>query len=104
MPIIKFSGVSEQQVIDFSNKVDEIAQLIVADPTKIMFICENSKIFQKNKQQNPIYVTVEWMSRPDKEELFANYITDFFNEFSDKVWVFFTEVNNKLFAHKKRVG
>ncbi|SYV94835.1 Domain of uncharacterised function (DUF1904), partial [Mycoplasma putrefaciens] len=60
MPIIRFSGVSEQKVLDFSKKVNEIAELVVADPEKIMFIYDNSKVFQLKQDQNPIYVTVEW--------------------------------------------
>ncbi|EOA07278.1 DUF1904 family protein [Mycoplasma yeatsii] len=104
MPIIKFSGVSEERVKEFSNKVNEIAELVTANPENIMFICEDSKVFQLKQEQKPIYVTVEWLSRPDKEQIFANYIVDFFKEDSSKVWIFFTDVNGKLYAHTKKVG
>ncbi|AGJ91093.1 DUF1904 family protein [Mycoplasma putrefaciens] len=104
MPIIRFSGVSEQKVLDFSKKVNEIAELVVADPEKIMFIYDNSKVFQLKQDQNPIYVTVEWIARPDKEQIFAEYIVDFFKDQSSKVWVFFTDINAKLYAHTKKVG
>ena len=104
MPIIKISGANEALVNEFANKVEEISDLIVAKPENIMFICENSSVFPKQGKHAPIYVTVEWVARPDKEQKFAEYITNFFTSNATKVWVFFTEVNGKMYANGTKLG
>ncbi|MDP4040841.1 DUF1904 family protein [Mycoplasma mycoides] len=104
MPIIKFSGLDKEQVNQFSKNIQTIAELVKADPKNIFVICENSEIFVTEPDAKPIYVTVEWMSRPDKEQLLADFIVDYFKDYSQKVWVFFTDVNSKLYAHRKKLG
>ncbi|WP_026389422.1 DUF1904 family protein [[Acholeplasma] multilocale] len=104
MPILKFSGISEKRVEEYSKKINEIAQLVVADPANIMFIAEGSKIFPEQGKQTPIYVTVEWMARPDKEQLLTNHLVEFFKEDSEKVSVFFTEINGKFYVKGNKVG
>ncbi|WBX36518.1 DUF1904 family protein [Mycoplasma capricolum] len=104
MPIIKFSGLEKDQVNQFSKNIEKIADLVKADPKNIFVVWENSEIFISESNVNPIYVTVQWMSRPDKEQLLADFIIDYFKNYSQKVWVFFIDVNSKLYAHGKKLG
>ncbi|WP_434342586.1 DUF1904 family protein [Mycoplasma capricolum] len=104
MPIIKFSGLEKDQVNQFSKNIEKIADLVKADPKNIFVVWENSEIFISESNTNPIYVTVQWMSRPDKEQLLVDFIIDYFKNYSQKVWVFFTDVNSKLYAHGKKLG
>ncbi|ATZ19095.1 hypothetical protein ESOMN_v1c07130 [Williamsoniiplasma somnilux] len=104
MPIIKFSGVTQQRVEEYAKKIDEIAELIVAKSENIMFIYEGSKIYPIKDGQSSIYISVEWMSRVDKEQLLTNHLVNFFKNDSDKVGVFFTDMNNKWYMNGNKIG
>ncbi|WP_027063517.1 DUF1904 family protein [Mesoplasma seiffertii] len=104
MPILKFSGVSTELVEKYSQLIDEIGELVNAAPENIMFISEQSEIFPKTGNQAPIFVTVEWMARLDKQELLAKHLTNFFKDYGTKVGVFFTDINSKWYMNGNKVG
>ncbi|AUF83897.1 DUF1904 domain-containing protein [Mesoplasma syrphidae] len=104
MPILKFSGVSREAVEKYSQLIDEIGKLVNAAPENIMFISEESDILPKVENKGPIFVSVEWMARLDKEELLAKHLTDFFKNYGTKVGVFFTDVNSKWYMNGNKVG
>ncbi|ATG97683.1 DUF1904 family protein [Mesoplasma lactucae] len=99
MPNIKFSGVDKSVVEKYALKIDEIATLINANKEAIIFIATNDEIFPKRGKQTPIFITVEWKQRLDKEEIFSKHLTEFFKEYSDSVRVFFTDINDKWYVN-----
>lgn len=116
MPILKFSGVSKWEVAKYAHKVDEIADLIGAQPENILFICEeDSYVYTKGEKkiievERAIYVAIEWMKREDKEQLLTDHIIKFFtnnDSFKNgdpKVITFFTDINGKGYINGKKVG
>ncbi|WP_031542426.1 DUF1904 family protein [Mesoplasma photuris] len=104
MPIFKFNGVNQERINLYAEKINEISKLIVADPKNIMFICENTIVLPNNGKDTPIFITIEWMARPDKEQLIVDHLKDFFKDDSNAVGVFITEMNGKWYMKGNKIG
>ncbi|WP_338983547.1 DUF1904 family protein [Spiroplasma endosymbiont of Othius punctulatus] len=103
MPVIKFSGTTQKQINEYMSKVDEICELIVAKKENIFFINQDVDVTQGNGDY-AVIINVEWMSRPDKEEIFANHLKSFFGVEGKTVGVVFYELNSKFYIDGKRIG
>ncbi|QHX35571.1 hypothetical protein STIUS_v1c00160 [Spiroplasma sp. TIUS-1] len=103
MPIIKFSGTTQKQIEEYSKKVDEICELIVAKKENIFFINQDVDVVRGNGEYS-IIVNVEWMSRLDKQQIFADHLKSFFGKEGTTVGVIFYDINEKFYLNGKKVG
>lgn len=102
MPVITFNGIERLRIEAYYEKIDEISALINARKENIFFIINNNSEIINTKKS--AYITVEWVQRLDKEAIFANHLTNFFNKDVDKTVVFFTDVNKKIYINKEKIG
>lgn len=101
MPIITFNGLPEARIQEYYQKIDEICELIQAKKDAVFFIVGNQKIINTKKTA---YVTIEWMRREDKEQLFTDHIKSFFAKDVERIGVFYTDVNSKLYLDGNKIG
>lgn len=103
MPIIKFSGTTQKQVEEYTKKIDEICELIVAKKENIFFINQDVDALRGNGEY-AIIINVEWMSRPDKQQVLADHLKAFFGKDGVTVGVIFYELNGMFYLNGNKIG
>ncbi|AGY41092.1 hypothetical protein mflW37_0250 [Mesoplasma florum W37] len=105
MPILKFNGTTEKQVKQYSKKINELVDLIVAKPESILMMNNNNNIYVSKNTNKRIYVEVDWLIRPEEARIaLVKHLTDFFGGEGITVSVKFTEINKNLYVNNNRMG
>ncbi|WP_339023034.1 DUF1904 family protein [Spiroplasma endosymbiont of Crioceris asparagi] len=104
MPIIKFSGIDKKEILEYSKKVNELSKLVNADPENILFINDNSEISKSPKGVELLYITIEWMARPDKQQLVVNNLMEHFKKENRNIFIFITNVDGMLYVNCNKKG
>lgn len=104
MPILKFNGTTEEQVKQYAEKIEDIANLIVAKPESILMMSNNNNIYVSPNTNKRIYVEVDWLARPETTRItLVKHLTDFFGGEKITISVKFTEVNDHLYLDNNRM-
>lgn len=101
MPIITFHGIPTDAVEAYHNQIDEVATLIGANKDNIFFVIDDKKVLNTRKSA---FITVEWMKRETKEQLFVDHLDSFFKQYIDKTAIFFTDINGKFYLDRAKLG
>ncbi|ASZ08782.1 DUF1904 domain-containing protein [Mesoplasma chauliocola] len=105
MPILKFNGATEQQVKEYSKKINELVDLVVAKPEAILLMNNNNEIYVAPNTNKRIYIEVEWLKRPEEARIaLVKHLTDFFGGEGVNVSVNFNEINNNLYVNNVKRG
>ncbi|ATZ21235.1 DUF1904 family protein [Mesoplasma tabanidae] len=105
MPILKFNGISEEQIKEYSKKINELVDLIVAKPEAILMINNDKNIYVAENTNKRIYVEVDWLARPEEARVaLVKHLTDFFGGQGITVSAKFTEINKDLYVNNNRMG
>jgi hypothetical protein len=104
MPIFTFNGADEAMVREYFKRVGELAQISNIDVEQFVFINGNSTIIGNGYESDAIYVTIDWIGRPLKQDPVANHILEFFSAQSKNVYVKFTEINTFLYHNGEQIN
>jgi hypothetical protein len=103
MAIFRFHGVDDDTVKDYYKHVGELAQIANIDVENFVFFNEHSVIIGNGYDADAIYVTVDWIGRPLKQEPITNHIQEYFSAKSKNIYVKFSEINSFLYLNGEMV-
>lgn len=104
MPVFAFKGVAPEKIKEYSKKVGELAQIINCEVEKITFWSESAVSIDTGYVNNAIFVTIDWVGRPLKQEPVTKHILSFFEKESKHIYVKFNEINSFLYLNGECVG
>ncbi|ATQ35854.1 hypothetical protein MENTO_v1c00260 [Mesoplasma entomophilum] len=105
MPILKFNGTTEEQIKEYSKKINELVDLITAKPETILMMNNNRNIYAAENTNKRVYVEVDWLARPEEARIaLVKHLTDFFGGDGITVSVKFAEINKNLYVNNNRMG
>ncbi|QEH61216.1 hypothetical protein SCHIN_v1c00180 [Spiroplasma chinense] len=104
MPIFSFRGVSDARIQEYFKKTGELAQLINAEVEQFVFWSEPVTLIGNGYEKDAIFISIDWMGRPLKQDAVAKHIQEFFGADSKNIYIKFTEVNSFLYLNGEVVG
>ncbi|ASP27790.1 hypothetical protein SCORR_v1c00150 [Spiroplasma corruscae] len=104
MPVFTFKGENLKTVQEYHKKIGELALLVNAKVENFVFLYEEISLITNDNDINVLYVSVEWLGRPLKQEIVANHLQDFFGKYYKKIYLKFTEINNFMYLNGKLIG
>ncbi|AKU79261.1 DUF1904 family protein [Spiroplasma turonicum] len=104
MPIFTFRGENLDKVKEYHNKIGELALLVNAKVENFVFMFEPINLITNERDFNVLYVTVEWLGRPLKQEVVANHLQEFFGKHYSRIYLKFTEINNFMYLNGSLIG
>ncbi|AKX33683.1 hypothetical protein SLITO_v1c00150 [Spiroplasma litorale] len=104
MPVFTFKGDNLDKVKEYHKKIGELALLVNAKVENFVFIYEHINLITNDNNINVLYVSVEWLGRPLKQEVVASHLQEFFEKFYKKIYLKFTEINNFMYLNGKLIG
>jgi lysyl-tRNA synthetase class 2 len=97
MPIFTFNGADEAMVREYFKRVGELAQISNIDVEQFVFINGNSTIIGNGYESDAIYVTIDWIGRPLKQDPVANHILEFFSAQSKPFVTHYNALDNDFY-------
>lgn len=104
MPIFNFYGATEKRVHDYFKNIGEIAQLVNVDVEHFVFWKNEAKLIGNGYEKDSIYVVIDWIGRPLKQEAVSQHIVNFFKNDSKHIYVKFNEINSFLYLNGESIS
>ncbi|PPE06654.1 DUF1904 family protein [Mesoplasma corruscae] len=105
MPILKFYGLTEKEIIKYSKKTNELALLIQAKPNAISYVYIPSTILSPESDKEKVYIEINWICRKiELREKMVNHIEDNFKHLNKIISIKFTDINRDFYVEGQVFG